>query len=172
MTYLASDELEGRATFSEGLGLADAYIAEQLKEAGVRPAGDRGSYFQRVEVLGVKSTNRSTVTVDVNGEKRTFKNGEGVRFLANVGGKRTLTFDQVHFVGHGLNLGPEHDDYKGLELRGKAVVWLGTRGPAGTNPQQQGRLLAARAQYAMEEMAAGAALLPPPDQPGGQRGTA
>src|SRR5213082_1096957 len=80
LTYLSSDELEGRATFSEGLGLAAAYIADQLKEAGVKPGGDHGTYFQRVEVLGVKSTNRSTVTLDVMGEKRTFKNGEGVRF--------------------------------------------------------------------------------------------
>src|SRR5262249_36625878 len=87
LTYLASDDLEGRATFSEGLGLAAAYIADQLKEAGVKPGGDHGTYFQRVEVLGVKSTNRSTVTVDVNGHKRTFKAGDGVRFPSNVGGK-------------------------------------------------------------------------------------
>src|SRR5438034_6727381 len=111
LAYLASDELEGRATFSESLGLAGAYIADQLKEAGVKPGGDHGSYFQRVEVLGVKSTNRSTVTIDVNGQKRTFKNGEGVRFPAEVGGKRTLTFDQVEFVGYGLNLDADHNDY-------------------------------------------------------------
>src|SRR5262245_32699209 len=99
LTYLASDELEGRATFSEGLGLAAGYIADRLGEAGVKPGGDHGTYFQRVEVLGIKSTNRSTVTVDVNGEKRTFKDGEGIRFPANVGGTRTLTFDDVEFVG-------------------------------------------------------------------------
>src|SRR5687767_6888614 len=72
LTYLASDELEGRATFSEGLGLAAAYIANQLQQAGVRPGGDNGTYFQRVNVLGVQSTNRSTLTVDVNGQTRTF----------------------------------------------------------------------------------------------------
>src|SRR5437762_9370852 len=80
LTYLASDELEGRATFSEGLGLAGAYIADQLKEAGVKPGGDQGTYFQRVEVLGIKSTNHSSVTIDVNGQKRTFNDGEGVTF--------------------------------------------------------------------------------------------
>src|SRR5262245_62350479 len=99
LTYLASDDLEGRATFSEGLGLAAAYIADQLKDAGVKPGGDHGTYFQRVEVLGIKSTNRSTVTVYVDGQKRTFKAGDGVRFPANVGGTRTLTFDDVEFVG-------------------------------------------------------------------------
>src|SRR5215831_10743597 len=123
LTYLASDDLEGRATFSEGLGLAAAYIADQLKEAGVKPGGDHGSYFQRVEVLGIKSTNRSTVTVDVNGEKRTFKDGEGIRFPANVGGKRALTFNEVEFVGYGLNIDNDHDDYKGLDVKGKVVVW-------------------------------------------------
>ncbi len=48
LSYLASDELEGRATFSEGLGLAAAYLAEQLRSWGVKPGGDNGSYFQRV----------------------------------------------------------------------------------------------------------------------------
>jgi hypothetical protein len=170
LTYLASDDLEGRATFSEGLGLAAAYIAEQLKQAGVKPGGDRGGYFQRVEVLGVKSTNRSSVTVEVNGQKRTFMNGEGVRFPADVGGKRTLTFNQVEFVGYGLNLGAGHDDYKGVDAKDKVVVWLGARGPKTTGQQQVGRLLSARATYAMEEMRAGAAIAPPQEPFGGQRG--
>ena len=168
LTYIASDDLEGRATFSEGLGLAAAYIAEQLKSAGVKPAGDHGTYFQRVEVLGVKSTNRSSVTVDVNGQKRTFKNLEGVRFPSNVGGKRTVTFDKVQFVGYGLNLGPEHDDYRGIDVKGKAVLWLGARGPK--TDQQANRLLRARADYATQEMGAGATITPPPDPIVGQRG--
>jgi hypothetical protein len=125
VTYLASDELEGRATFSEGLGLAAAYIAEQLKDAGVKPAGDRGSYFQRVSVIGVRSTNRSSVTVEVNGHARTFRDGQGVTFPKNVGGRRTLTLDQVEFAGYGLNMGPAHNDYRGLDVKNKAVVWLG-----------------------------------------------
>src|SRR3989442_298782 len=87
LTYLSSDELEGRATFSEGLGLAATYIADQLKEAGVKPGGDHGTYFQRVEVLGIKSTNHSTVTVKVNGQKRMFKDVEGIPFPRNAGGK-------------------------------------------------------------------------------------
>src|SRR5262249_11390338 len=127
LTYLASDDLEGRANFSEGLGLAAAYIADQLKEAGVKPGGDHGSYFQRVEVLGIKSTNRSTVTVDVNGQKRTFKNAEGVRFPGNVGGKRTLTFNDVEFVGYGMNIDDGHNDYKVLDVKSKVVVWLVVR---------------------------------------------
>ena len=170
LTYLASDELEGRATFSEGLGLAAAYIAEQLKEAGVKPGGDRGSYFQRVEVLGVKSTNRSTLTVEVNGRKRTFTNGEGIRFPANVGAKRSFTLNDIEFVGYGLNIDADHNDYKGIDVKGKVVVWLGARGPTGANPQQTGRLLRARSEYAIDELGAAAAIAPPPQQGTGPRG--
>src|SRR5437867_13439902 len=114
-------------------GLAAAYIAEQLKEAGVKPGGDHGSYFQHVEVRGVKSTNHSRITVDVKGQQRTFNNGEGVRFPANVGAKRTVTFNEVEFVGYGLNLDSDHNDYKGINAKDKAVVWLGSRGPKDTD---------------------------------------
>src|SRR5579871_3554242 len=45
LTYIASDELEGRNTPSHGLDLAADYIAAQFKRAGLEPgAGD--SYFQ------------------------------------------------------------------------------------------------------------------------------
>src|SRR5262245_13064107 len=131
LSYLASDDLEGRNTFSEGLGLAAAYIADQLKESGVKPGGDHGSYFQRVAVLGVKSTNHSSVTVEAHGETRTFRDGEGVTFPKNVGSKRTVTVDQVEFVGYGLNLDATHNDYKGRNVKGKAVIWFGVRGPGG-----------------------------------------
>jgi Peptidase family M28 len=170
LTYLASDDLEGRATFSEGLGLAAAYIGEQLKEAGVKPAGDHGGYFQHVEVLGVKSTNHSSVTVDIDGQRRTFKDGEGVRFSANVGGKRSVTFKEVQFVGYGLDLDPDHNDYKGINAKGKVIVWLGARGPKGTDAQQAGRLLRSRTSYATDEVGAGAAIAPPPEPFGGRGG--
>src|SRR5262245_32958874 len=87
--FLASDDLEGRATFTEGLGIAAQYIASHLKEWGVKPGGDQGSYFQRVAVVGVKSTNRSTVTVEANGQTRTFSDGAGINFPRHVGAKRS-----------------------------------------------------------------------------------
>jgi hypothetical protein len=103
LTYLASDQLQGRATYTEGLGLAASYIAEHLKAWGVKPAGDDGSYFQVVKVLGVNVTRNSTVTVTANGQTRTFKDGEGVTFPANQGGKQTIT-GKAEFVGYGLSL--------------------------------------------------------------------
>lgn len=44
---LADDTLEGREGGSRGGRAAGAYIADVLRGAGIRPAGDEGSYFQR-----------------------------------------------------------------------------------------------------------------------------
>jgi hypothetical protein len=151
LTYISSDELEGRATFSEGLGLAAAYIAGELHSFGVRPGGDNSSYFQRVKVLGVKSTNKSALTVEVNGQSRVFKDGDGLSFPKNVGGKRRLVVDQVEFLGYGLDAPlAKHADYEGKDVRGKAVVWLGAAGPEGLDASYR-RLLGGRSRYATEQ---------------------
>ncbi|PYR71839.1 MAG: hypothetical protein DMF86_25100, partial [Acidobacteria bacterium] len=39
LSYIASDELEGRQVYTEGLGLAGAYIADHLKDWGLKPSG-------------------------------------------------------------------------------------------------------------------------------------
>lgn len=44
---LADDALEGREGGSRGGRAAGAYIVESLRAAGLRPAGDEGTYFQR-----------------------------------------------------------------------------------------------------------------------------
>jgi hypothetical protein len=130
LTYIASDELQGRATYSEGLGLAAGYISAHLSQWGVKPAGDNGTYLQVVRVLGIRTTSRATVTVEVNGQSRTFKDGEEITFPKSMGGKQTITGDQIQFVGYGLTLpGGEHDDYSKTDPKGKIAVWLGPQGP-------------------------------------------
>src|SRR5580704_18861294 len=53
--YLASDELEGRGMNQKGGDLAAEYIAGQFKSYGLKPAGDNGTYFQKVPMVGVKT---------------------------------------------------------------------------------------------------------------------
>src|SRR5215831_3044462 len=152
LTYLASDDLEGRNTFTEGLGLAAGYIAERLRSWGVKPGGSNGSYFQRVAVLGVKSENNSTITVEANGQTRTFKNREGVTFPTNVGGKRSLTSDQIEFVGYGINAPlAKHNDFEGRNVKGKVVVFMGSTPPKGLEAPQYRRALFGRSRYATDQ---------------------
>jgi Peptidase family M28 len=169
LSYIASDELEGRNTFSEGLGMAAGYLAGQLKAFGLKPGGPNGSYFQRVSVLGVKSDNKSSVTVEVNGQSRTFKNKEGVSFPAYVGSKRSFTGDQIEFVGYGLNL-PDHSDFTGKNVKGKVVVYLGSQPPNGIDPRQAFRAMFSRGRNATDQEGAVAAIGPEIVFPGGPRG--
>ena len=161
LTRFASDEFEGRATFTEGLGLAAGYLAEQLKSWNVKPGGEAGSYFQRVRVLGVKSTNRSSVIVEAGGEKRTFKIGEGITLPSNVGAKQTVASEEIEFLGYGLHAPwAKHDDFAGRDVKGKVTVWLGTMGPKDLDNAAR-RLLFSRSRHATEERGAIATVGPP-----------
>ena len=154
LTYLSSDELQGRATYTEGLGLAAGYIAAHLQQWGVKPAGDNGTYLQTVRVLGIRANSKASITVDVNGQTRTFKDGEGVTFPRRMGGKQTIDGSEIAFVGYGLEVpAAEIDDYGDLAAKGKVILYLGPQGPA-TLPQGSGRLLTARARNAFDKGAA------------------
>jgi hypothetical protein len=159
LSYIASDDLQGRAVFSTGIGLAAAYIEDQLKAAGAKPAGDPGSYLQTVRVLGVRTTSHSSVTVDVNGETRTFEDGSGITLPKNMGGKQRFTVSKVEFTGYGLDApSAKHSDYAGKNVKGAAVVWLGATGPAGLAENEYRRALSGRNRYATEQLGAAAAI--------------
>jgi hypothetical protein len=155
LTYIASDELQGRLVYTEGLGLAGAYIADHLKEWGVKPGGDRGlagasrSYFQEVRVLGVRTRSNSSVTVTVNGQSRTFKDGDGVTFPRNQGAKQTIS-GEAAFAGYGVSFPPlQHDDYAQRNVSGKVAIFLGRTGPKGFSAAHN-RILNARGRLATD----------------------
>jgi hypothetical protein len=55
--YLASDELEGRCAGYAGCDKAAAYIADAFKNAGLKPAGDTGGWFQKFRLMGKDTQN-------------------------------------------------------------------------------------------------------------------
>ena len=54
LEFLADDALEGRAPGTRGGLLAQKYIAAQFERLGLQPAGDSGSYFQRVPIIALR----------------------------------------------------------------------------------------------------------------------
>ena len=148
LSALASDDMQGRELFTEGLGLAGAYIADRLKEWGVTPAGNNGSYFQTVRVTGVRARSNSSVTVTADGQTRTFRDGQGVTFPRNQGGKQTV-MGRVEFVGYGLEFAPlNQNDYAGRDMKGKVALYIG-RGSRGMTAVHN-RLIGARGRNAIE----------------------
>ena len=178
LTYLASDALQGRQVYTEGYGLAAGFVAEKLRSWGVKPMGDDGTYFQSVKNRGYRVTRNSSVTVEANGQTRTFKHGDHVTFPVNAGGKQTLTFDSVEFAGYGIMALPtatnsvSYNDYAGRDVKNKLVVYLpGT--PALLTQGQQGRGRGAggnRSAQAIQMFGASAVMTfapgPPPRTPG------
>jgi hypothetical protein len=171
LTYISSDELQGRAVFTAGYGLAVGYVADHLHSWGVKPAGDHGSYVQTVRVLGVKTNSHSSVTVTVNGQSRTFADGDAIRFPRNMGGKQKVTADRVVFAGYGLDApGAGHTDFKGQDVKGATVVWLGNTGPKNLDQALYRRALTGRARYATEQLGAVASIGPAAETGAGRGG--
>ena len=64
MRYLSDDALEGRGTGTRGYELAAKYVAAQFEALGLSPAGDGGSYFQRVPLRStLVDGSRSSLTL-------------------------------------------------------------------------------------------------------------
>jgi hypothetical protein len=122
--YLASDELAGRYTGSDGYLKAARYVAGKFQEAGLQPAGTEG-YLQPVEFISRKLVpERSTLEIVRNGSVQPMKIPEAV-ILGQAGESEELLELPLVFAGYGLTV-PEanYDDYKGLPVRGAAVVLL------------------------------------------------
>src|SRR4051795_8351662 len=66
--FLASDLLEGRGPGTRGDEIAEQYIAAQFESYGLLPAGDNGTYYQNVPLLGIATDReKSALSFTKNG---------------------------------------------------------------------------------------------------------
>ncbi|NIA28423.1 MAG: M20/M25/M40 family metallo-hydrolase [Actinobacteria bacterium] len=123
--YLAGDELRGRATGSAGAESAAVYIARNLKKAGIKPAGDNGTFFQSVPMHGSKPLKSSQLTIYTQDGKINLALEKD--YLLYKYGAQTFVPQplKVVFVGYGI-VAPEYDynDYQTIDVRNKIVVYL------------------------------------------------
>jgi len=119
---LASDDMEGRETGSEGLRKAAAYIVEQLKTDGLDPAGVNG-FYQPVKLMSRQiDESGSSLALVRNGKDEPLVLGEDAMFSTRVDLAPEVDAPLV-FVGYGLRV-PEkdYDDFAGLDMKGKVAV--------------------------------------------------
>ena len=131
LSYIASDELEGRATFTApAWGWRPATSSRTCGSGALKPAGDGGTYLQTVRVRASSSTSRSSLTVRVGSETRTFKDGEGVTFPRNAGVSRTLTHRPCRVCRLRPRApGADHSDFRGKDVEGRGSRLPGSRRP-------------------------------------------
>jgi Zn-dependent M28 family amino/carboxypeptidase len=123
--FLADDLLEGRAPASRGDELAMRYIAAAYERLGLVPAGDDGSYLQRFDIVGLKSSVTTPMTLTAPG-KQPLVLQPLVESVVNPGLQKEamgVRDADVVFVGYGITA-PEQkwDDWKGVDVRGKVVL--------------------------------------------------
>jgi len=126
LNFLASDLLEGRGTGQRGGDVAAAYIAAQFEIAGLKPAGENGTYMQKVPLNGVTAQPESTLKISgASGEPIQLKYLDD--FVANPlsqNAEENISAPLV-FVGYGITA-PEFgwNDYAGIDAHGKVVLAL------------------------------------------------
>jgi Zn-dependent M28 family amino/carboxypeptidase len=122
--FLSDDALEGRGTGQKGGDEAADYIAAQFKSYGLKPASDKGTYFQDVQMVEVKTLPETTFTlIPATGLPVPLKNLDDF-VTNNESQSESADIDApIVFLGYGIRA-PEYnwDDYKDVDLRGKVAL--------------------------------------------------
>jgi len=122
---LADDDMEGRLAGTPGYDRAAAYVAGRFAAQGLKPAGIDG-YLQPVAFAVQRIfPDKSNVTLVKDGVAAPLVLGEDLTLTARVAQPASLPEAPLVFIGYGLHM-PEagHDDFAGVDLRGKVAVVL------------------------------------------------
>lgn len=131
-TTLSDDAMEGRGTLQAGGDKAANYIAEQFKNLGLKPLGDKGSYLQAIKF---KETVLTPETVlQIGDEKLEFGSDYAFVPLPFKNDGKKAGGDMV-FVAYGIQAKAiNRDDLAGINVNGKIVVMMD--GPPSNVPQE------------------------------------
>jgi Zn-dependent M28 family amino/carboxypeptidase len=130
--FLSHDLLEGRGTGQRGGDIAAEYIATQFWLYGLKPAGDDGSFLQKVPLVGITPAPETTFELSP-------RRGDAMQlrplddYVAYDETERSADdIDaEIVYVGYGIDAPEYHwDDYKGTDVRGKVLLMLVNEPPS------------------------------------------
>jgi Zn-dependent M28 family amino/carboxypeptidase len=130
--FLSHDLLEGRGTGQRGGDIAAEYMATQFAEYGLKPAGDNGSYFQKVPLVGITTLAATQFSLSPKqGAVMNLKPLDDYVAFDQTQLERSEVNADIIFVGYGIEA-PEYnwDDYKGTHVRGKVLLMLVNEPPS------------------------------------------
>jgi Zn-dependent M28 family amino/carboxypeptidase len=120
LSFIASDELEGRDTPSRGLDTAAKFLAMNLSRWGFKPAGDDNTFLQRI-ALRRDRVDADQTRVEFNG--RPIRLGEDYIPSSNPGNAT----GQLIFAGNGWLIKTKNiDAYKDIDAKGKIAMIFGS----------------------------------------------
>ena len=129
--FLASDELEGRDTGSEGFAIAALYAVTQFKMSGLEPVvvGRNGekTFFQSVPFYAYDVGSKSSLTIGSDsGEMTLFHPDRMAVFRSTTIAADLFVDENPVFLGYGID-DPDigWSDYAGVDVDNKVVVFFG-----------------------------------------------
>ena len=130
--FLSHDLLEGRGTGQRGGDIAAEYIATQFALYGLKPAGDKGSYLQKVPMVGISpAADTRFEFVPEHGQIVDLKPLEQYVAYDQTQQPESTIDAEIVYVGYGIEA-PEYnwDDYKGVDVKGKVLLMLVNEPPS------------------------------------------
>jgi Zn-dependent M28 family amino/carboxypeptidase len=124
--FLSDDLLEGRGTGQRGGDIAAQYIATQFALYGLKPAGDNGTYMQKVPMVGITPQPATTFAfVPAKGGANDLKVLDQYVAYDQTQQSQSDVNAEIVYVGYGIEA-PEYnwDDYKGADVKGKVLLML------------------------------------------------
>jgi hypothetical protein len=151
VSFLADDLLEGREAGTRGHEIAASYVASQFGVLGVKPGGQNGGYFFKVDLLESSLTGPApTFTLTTGRATQTLKHRGNVFLRGPIAGGTVNLSAPLVFVGFGMtDAAVGYDDYKGLDVRGKIAVAL-YGSPKGINSEIGAHLQSEQSRVAAE----------------------
>ena len=120
--WMSTDEMEGRKSGAEGYRLAAEWAAAKFEEWGLEPAGENGTYFQKVPIRGY-TQNLGMPELRVG--RTMFMMEEGDFQLNSASTVGTNVRAEVVFVGTGISARRKGlDEYTNIDVKGKVVLAL------------------------------------------------
>jgi Zn-dependent M28 family amino/carboxypeptidase len=130
--FLSHDLLEGRGTGQRGGDIAAEYIATQFWLDGLKPAGENGTFFQNVPMVGITAAAETTFGfTPKHGEAIQLKPMDDYVAYDDTDHPSDDIDSEIVYVGYGIEA-PEYqwDDYKGVDVRGKVLLMLVNEPPS------------------------------------------
>jgi Zn-dependent M28 family amino/carboxypeptidase len=135
---LSSDDFEGRGPATRGEQKTVEYLIEQCKQMKLQPGNPDGTWVQKVHLWGITG-NGGELSVRAAGKPFPFDAADYRLSSAQPKEVIEIPDSKIVFVGYGI-VAPEFhwDDYKGVDVKGKLVVYLGGDPPIPdpTSPNQ------------------------------------
>jgi hypothetical protein len=126
MRFLSDDSLEGRGTGERGHEIAAKFMAAEFEAVGLAPAGEAGTYFQKVPLRSARVDEAKTSLTLIRSDqtqKLVFR--QDYIAVGDPGRAESTVEAPVVYVGFGVTAPDQnYDDYKGIDAKGKIVAFV------------------------------------------------